>query len=634
MTSEELNALAKSIAEADRAYYNPGHSIMSDQEYDAKKALLKSSDPKHPLFEKIGEKPSSLWKKASHTIAMGSLEKVNTQEEFLAWAAKFPGAVFIQEPKLDGLSLSIDYENGKFVRAITRGDGIEGEVISANVRKMSGFIETLHFSQNNLDMPESSGYTGSVRCEILLPIADLDRINSILADDDKYANCRNAASGISRGLDGDFCQYLILVYYDIIMDKNEDDKIRILKNHLFQTAMSVTGGVEQMITGFNQMAENRNNMPVKIDGVVIKVNSYKIQKEAGELNGRPRAQIAWKFDPPGAATYLRGVTPEVGRTGVVTPVGFVDPIEIDGSVIRRVTLHNYEEISRLGVGIDDMVMLVKRGEIIPKIESVIEHKNQPILVPTICPVCQTPLTGDRVRLYCPSDICPAKNHSRIMNWIKVTGIDNFGEATLLALGEKGTVTCIKDIYKLKKDDIASLPGYGDKSAEKILASIGASESMELPVFLSAVGIPGLSTKTAQDLVDNFHTMEGIFSAKVEDLVKVRGYSDISATQIVEGLAKFRKEIEELLEVIKLKTVPQQAGVLAGKSFCFTGAMSQGRSYYQKLVAANGGKNDSSVTKTTTYLCCNEDEGSSKSQKAKQYGVKIITEQDFIAMIGK
>lgn len=382
MLAEELNALAKSIADADRAYYNTGHEVMTDQEYDAKKALLKSADPNHPLFEKIGEKPSSLWKKASHTIAMGSLDKCNTQEEFLAWAAKFPGVMFIQEPKLDGLSLSIDYQDGKFVRAVTRGDGFEGENISANVRKMSGFIENLQFSQNNQDTMSGSmsGYTGSVRCEILLPVEELNRINSTLADDDKYANCRNAAAGISRGLDGKFCQYLTLIYYDIILDKNEDDKILILKGHLFQVPQSVTGDSTRMIAAYNQMAENRNNMAVKIDGVVIKVNSYEVQKAAGELNGRPKGQIAWKFDPPGAVTILNSISWEIGRTGVVTPLGHVNPVEIDGSVVSNVSLHNIAQIKKLGLDIGDMIMLVKAGDIIPFVVKVID----PIY---ICPEC-------------------------------------------------------------------------------------------------------------------------------------------------------------------------------------------------------------------------------------------------------
>lgn len=624
--NQNSNDIAKKIVEADRAYHNTGHTILTDQEYDSLKALLKQLDPDHPLFSKVGDLPkSSLWKKAHHQIPMGSLEKVNTVDEFTSWTSKFPDEKLILEPKLDGLSLSLVYEDGKFVQAITRGDGSVGEDISVNVRNMKNF-------QDNLKQK----FTGSLRCEIILPVAYLDKINSILPESDRYENCRNAASGISRRLDGRFTQYLQLLFYDIQREEDvlvgEEEKINFLRSLGFETVVYSIGDKTAMITSYNQLKDAREKLPYRIDGSVIKINSTIKQRNLGETNGRPKGQIAWKFDPPGSATILISVSWEVGRTGVVTPIGHVDPVAIDGSTIRNVTLHNIAEIERLGVGVGDLVMVIKANDIIPKITTVIESKGAKIEIPTRCPSCGSIVDNDGIRLLCKSDTCTAKNHFRIMNWIKITGIDNFGESTLSTLENLGRVRSIKDIYSLQVSDLSTLGGYGDKSATKIIQNIQKTSSLPLDKFLAGIGIPSLSIKTALDLVLNFKTIEAILGISVDDLKKIKGYSDISSNLIVSGLKNFSEEITGLLSVIKV-TDKASGGKLSGMSFCFTGTMDKPRPYYQEVVQKLGGKNDSTVTKTTTYLVCNENKGSAKSQKAEKFGVKIITEQEFLNIVG-
>jgi DNA ligase (NAD+) len=375
-----LNEIIKKIIEADAIYYNRGSPLqefikpISDQEYDGLKELVRQLDPNHPILVKIGDTPkASLWEKASHQIPMGSLDKVNTEEEFRTWISKSTQGKLILEPKLDGLSLSMVYEEGLFQQAITRGDGIEGEDISANVRRMKNFKERLNKNYEN-------EFSGSFRCEILLPVEYLEKINSVLPESDKYENCRNAAAGISRRLDGRFSQYLQLLFYDVDVVGDEEIKIKLIRSLGLETVVYSVGDSDDMIKAYNQLKEARDKLPFKIDGSVIKINSWEKQSELGNRSGRPKGQIAWKFDPPGSATILQSVTFEVGRTGVVTPLGHVDPVFIDGSTISNVTLHNIAEIERLGVGIGDLVMLCKMNDVIPKITSFIEPCYE-------CPEC-------------------------------------------------------------------------------------------------------------------------------------------------------------------------------------------------------------------------------------------------------
>jgi DNA ligase (NAD+) len=384
MNQEKINQAVQKLIQADEAYYNTGHSTMEDQEYDSLRAFVKQNDPDHPYFDRVGNKPSSLWKKATHEIPMGSLEKVHTEEDFLKWAGKFgEDEVFISQPKVDGLSLEQLFDQGQFVQAITRGDGQVGEDITPNVALMSGF-RTPELNVNEVMHPEidlKGPY--STRCEVILPKKDLERINSTITEKkDQYKNCRNASSGISRRLDGKFCKYLALKYYDILLSTplDENEKMDILKGMLLPTVPYYVGNGGHMVTLYNKLKGMRESLPYGIDGMVIKINSWKKQQELGVVKGRPKGQIAWKFDPPSAATLLLSVTWEVGRTGVITPLGHVEPVEIDGSLISKVTLHNIAQIRKLGIGIDDTIMLLKAGDIIPFVEKVID----PIY---ICPEC-------------------------------------------------------------------------------------------------------------------------------------------------------------------------------------------------------------------------------------------------------
>lgn len=630
MNQIELNEIAKKINEANKSYYNTGYTTMSDQEYDALKELLKFHSPNHPIFEQVGEKVSSNWEKAEHEIFMGSLEKVHTEDEFLKWAEKFKDEEFIIQPKYDGLSLETKYDNGSFVQAITRGDGYIGEDISNNVKKMSGFKEEFESILVNQDQ-----LTFTARCEVILCKSELNNINSIIEEDKVYKNCRNAASGISRRLDGRYCKYLKLFYYDILTPEpmNEDEKIELLKKLLLESVPYSVGNIKKMVDSYNKFKAGRDRLPYGIDGMVIKINSWKKQQELGVVNNRPKGQIAWKFDPPGAATILTRVTPEVGRTGVITPLGHVDPVEIDGSIISKVTLHNYDEIKRLEVGLGDLVMLVKKGDIIPKIISVIDHKNIPIDIPDKCPVCNGNVVNDGVKLFCVNESCIAKHFQRILNFIKTLKIDGFGDALAEKLFDLGKLKYLADVFDLKNEDIAEIDGWGEKSAQTIISNINnLKQSIDPIIFLASMGIPTLSISTAEDLWGKYGSIDKILEATVDDICTMKGYSQISATKIVSGLSEWAPQILRVLSYVKLKDKTQ--GKLSGMSFCFTGEMSNPRPFFQNIVSKHGGKNDSSVTKNTTYLVCNENKGSSKYKKAEQYNTKIINENQFMKMVGE
>jgi DNA ligase (NAD+) len=352
----------------------------------------------------------------------------------------------------------------------------------------------------------------------------------------------------------------------------------------------------------------------------------------GSVGGRPKSQIAWKFDPPGAATTFLHETWDVGRTGVITPLAHLEPVKIAGSTITKATLHNVAQIKSLGIGRGDLVMLLKAGDIIPYIDEVIDHKGTPIVIPTHCPSCQSELDNDGIRLFCRNNDCPGQTFYRIMNWIKVTKIDDFGEALARKLQEIGKFARIEDLYNLSINDISSIGGWGDASADKIVDNISNSKKLKPEVFLSAIGIPGISTRTAEELLKAFGTIQSLLGATVEEIAKLHGYSDVSATKIVSGLKKYHDEILGLLKRIDIST-QETGGKLDGLSFCFTGALSQPRSYYQNIVTENGGRNLSGVTKDLKYLVCNADEGSSKSLKAAKLGTKVINEQEFLALVG-
>lgn len=616
-----INEIVELLMKARQPYYGGDTPIMTDAEYDALENMLKQMDPDHPFFETIGSHQlSKLWKSAAHKIFMGSLEKDHEEADIRKWASKF-NEKFMLQYKLDGLSVSLNYQDSMFINGITRGeDGVVGEDIGENIRLMRGF-------QNYI--PE---FTGSLRAEIIMDKDSLERINKVIPEEKNgYSNPRNAASGISRRLDGVFCRYLQLIFYDITENIDEHLKIAKIDSFGLITPYCYIGDIDGIVQEFNNLKQIRESLPYDIDGVVIKVDSIEAQKRYGVINNRPRAQRAWKFEAPQAVTTIISCDWDVGRTGIVTPVANIEPVEIAGSIIRKSTLHNIAEIKRLGIGCGDLVMLEKRGDIIPKISKVIKHVGLDLEIPERCPSCGSTVTNDGTVLRCENDFCPKKNLNRIRNWIKVTKIESLGDSLTDVLNLSGKLNGISDLYRLQRTDISLLEGWGNSSADKIIDNINKTRQLSPEIFLAGIGIPSISDKTSKELLKNFGSIEELFTKTVEDIKKIKGFSDISATTIVDGLKKYKEEINDLLIYIKLITEVNK-GRLYGLSFCFTGSMAHPRAHYETTVKDLGGDICSSVTKDLSYLVCNENKGSSKSLKAEKYGVKVITEEEFFKLI--
>lgn len=634
------NKITELIKKANEAYYDGDDPIMSDKEYDGLKEKLREINPSHPLLKQVGNFPQhDSWKKASHQMPMGSLNNVFNEEEFRKWASKFPpGTRFTAQPKLDGASLEIIYEEGKLQQAITRGDGIKGEDITRNVLRMGNVLQKL----------ESESYSGSVRGEILISKDDFEDINRKLPEKEQYSNPRNAAAGICRRLDGKFSSKIMFLPYDMtykvleefgVEDQEDEDlKLEVLKSLGFKKPLQVVGNTDKMVEAYTEIGKRRDQYPFNIDGVVIKVCSGKTQKEQGNVNNRPKAQIAWKFDPPGGVTTFKEETWDVGRTGVITPLAWLEPLEIDGSIISKATLHNLDEIERLGIGRGDTVMVVKSGDIIPKITRVIEHRGKPMEFPSQCPGCGGSVVREGPMLKCVNDECVRRGFHRVMNWIKATGIDELGESLIKDLFERGSLpNGISSIYELTINHIVELDGWGEKSARVILENINKTRTLSPEVFLTALGITSMSEKKAKELVSHFGDIQSILEALedshnfVESLAGRKGFGKTSAEKICKGLIKLKGEISSLRSYIDIKeSGPKKDGVL---SFCITGSMSKPKSYYKDLIEKKGWIYSSSLTKDVTFLVCNEDKGSSKTQKAKKYGTEIIDEKKLIGMLG-
>ena len=369
----EINAIVEKMVKAREAYYNTGASVMSDQEYDALEATIAQHDPDNPILEKVGHTPSTTWEKAPHQLPMGSLEKCHSELEFKKWAKKYKDHLMIMQLKLDGSSVSLDYVQGYFEKAMVRGDGIEGENIGVNVRLMKNFKDVIQDSEMRTNI--------SVRAEMLLSKEDFERINLSLPEKDRYSNPRNAVAGICRRLDGLYCKHIQLIYYDVNLPVDEDKKLELLTSWgmAIPTPHKI-GTLDDIIKAFEKFKIVRPSLKFDIDGVVVKVCSNAVQQAEGSVRNRPKAQRAWKFDPPGAITTLLKVTWDVGRTGIITPRAWVEPVEIEGSVIKKSTLHNIAQIKKLSIGIGDMIMIVKAGDIIPFVVKVVD----PIY---ICPEC-------------------------------------------------------------------------------------------------------------------------------------------------------------------------------------------------------------------------------------------------------
>ncbi|MBQ2356112.1 MAG: NAD-dependent DNA ligase LigA [Treponema sp.] len=638
--AKRIAELEKLIVKYQKSYYN-GEGEISDAEFDSLWDELKLLDPQNPILHKVGA-DSGNFEKAPHVMPMGSQEKAANPEQFLSWAQKHKYDEYLVEYKLDGASLELQYNGGILVRAVTRGDGSTGDVITANALKMDGVKKELYDADGKL-----SGFTGGVRGEVIMKRSVHKKYFS-----DK-ANCRNAANGLMKRKDGSGSEHLTLIAYDVWATqgeqpyKDEEEKLAWLKKYGFNTVvLKICSNADQVIEYRAKVMEERKNLDYDIDGLVIKERAV---NHEDALRARPDRQIAFKFSLEEAVSVVRKV--EWNESGATyTPVAVFDAVDLNGTSVQRASLANPNTIAALGLQIGSHVIVVKRGEIIPKIESVVPQEDKsektfPVELPVKCETCGSTLVNEGTRLYCPNKSCSKRILHQLLKWVSVADIRDLGDTLVRSLFADKVLNSISDIYKL---DEAVLKPYflGQESlgnekeslgAKKVALSIQSHRKLSLAKFIAGFDIEGIGETVVEKLLDaGYDTLEKLFAASQEEIAGVYGFAKVMAQILVQGLLENKDEMEFL---VKSGTIEVEQGIkqgsLTGKSFCFTGELTtMKRADAQALVKQKGGSVKTSVVKGLSYLVTNDtSSGSSKNVKAAQLGIPVINEQEFLALIG-
>lgn len=638
-----VKELETTIRKHRQLYYNePDKVEITDGEFDALVDTLKDLDPNSPVLDEVGA-PLPFGTKFKHKFPMVSLEKVNTIEEFEKWvelnnALLGKGSGFIDlalSLKLDGVSFSILYKDGKFLRAATRGDGFEGEIISEHVKKMQNFKEVLPIK-----------YSGilEIRGEMILT-KDLfkKRFSKETQGEKGMKNARNAVSGLAKRHDLIGCEHIKLLYFEIIGPyfKKEFDKIKYFKEKLgLDTVPTFHVTVDKVKQVVPEFIAKREGLPYEIDGLVLKVDDL---KRAKALDGdriaaghNPRSQVAFKFESEKKVTTLLNIEWSLGARGHVTPVAILKPTEFFGVTVQRASLSNIAEIYRLGLMIGDDVLVERANDVIPKVLKVLKKgKGRHLEMPTNCPECDSVLdVGDKF-LSCLNQDCLGKAAGSIKTWVKNLGIKELGTTFITAITEKGIANSISDLYSLKIADLVdNIERYGEKSATKVLKNLHAKKEMPLNVFLGSVGIKDCSRSTFKLLVEaGIDTLEKMLAVEVIELLNIKGIAETTAIAIVEGLKRHKDEIVKLAEILTIvEGQKKTGGVLGGKSFQVTGTLPIGRKDWKALVEQNGGE-VKSVSKKLDYLVTDDPtSGKNKITKALKLGIKVIDYDEFMELI--
>ena len=595
---KELETLIKKYQDS---YYN-GEAEISDAEFDSLWDELKLLDPENSILHKVGA-DSGNFNKVNHIMPMGSQEKAANPEQFYSWAKKHIYDSYLVEYKLDGASLELQYKNGKLQCAVTRGDGVIGDDITTNAKKMNGVMIAITKHGVPVD------FTGGIRGEVIMTH---DVHKNYFAD---KANCRNAANGLMKRKDGSGSEYLKLIVYDALATEglspfsNEQEKIQWLKDCGFNTVeVKICNTPEAVVEYRSSVMDIRKNLDFDIDGLVIKENV--IDKEDAKRT-RPDKQIAFKFSLEEAISVLREVEWSING-GTYTPVAIFDEVELNGTTVQRASLANPDTMKNLGIKIGSKVVVVKRGEIIPKIESVLHDetcKESEIVIPSNCETCGTSLINEGTRLYCPNKNCSKRVLHQLLKWVQVVDIRDLGETLVNSLFEKKVVQSISDIYKLTVETLT--PFFLNEEsiaaekkslgAEKVIKSIENHKNISLEAFVAGFDIEGIGETTVEKLVAaGFNSLEKLLNASVDEIATVYGFAEIMAKTFVYGLKENAEEMKNLSSIY-VNIIKKEAGALSGKSFCFTGELvTMKRADAENLVKNAGGSCKSSVTKDSLW----------------------------------
>src|SRR5713226_2566354 len=657
---KKIEALREKIRHHEYRYYVLDAPEISDADFDKLMNGLKRLEAEHPQLitpdsptQRVGGKPREGFVKAKHSSPMLSLDNAYSEEELRDWERRVHELTgrtdleYMCELKLDGMSLALRYSDGRLERGITRGDGSVGEDVTLNVRTVRSV--PLSISKDKL---KKAGMPADfeVRGEMLMPLAAFRKLNEERERQGLavFANPRNFTAGTVRQLEPsitaqrrmDYFAYMLLqdgrTYFDRqskAMDALELVGFKVNPNR------KLAKNLDEVWKFIQSWEGKRESLPYEIDGIVVKVDQTAWQRELGFTGKAPRWAIAYKYAARGAVTQIEDIVPQVGRTGKLTPVAWLKPVPIGGTTVSRATLHNMDEIERLGVKIGDWVEVERGGDVIPKVTRVIDDKDHPrghksFRMPEKCPVCggHVVRTEGEVDHRCVNQKCPAKLRETILHFASrgVMNIDGMGDALVTQLTDRGMVKDVADIYKVTKDDLLKLERMGDKSAQNVLDEIERSKKLPLERVIYGLGIRFVGERTAQFLAEHFGEMDDLVKASEEELQQVEEVGPRIAKSIVEFFAepKNRELVDELRAAgLTFRGKKKERGTkLAGKTFVLTGTLANyTRDEAKKMIEDAGGKVTGSVSKKTDYVVAGADAGS-KLDKAKELGVVVIDEK--------
>lgn len=652
---EELEKLRKEIEYHNKLYYEKDEPEISDYEYDKLTQRLREIEREHPELitknsptQKVGGKTKNIFTQVVHDVQMQSLQDVFSLQDVEEFVDKVKDEFqdktqFCVETKIDGLSISLEYENGILVRGSTRGDGFVGEDVTENIKMIKDIPTKL-----------TTNDTIEVRGEVYLPRKEFEKINEDLLAQNKQqlSNPRNAAAGTLRQLDSELVKsrnlsvFIFNVQKGGKFSKHSESLDYLDKAGLKTIALRfICSNKEEVIDAINKIGKMRDELEYDIDGAVVKVDNLLIRQEMGKTVKVPKWAVAYKYPPEQRETKVHDIVLQVGRTGQVTPVVILEPVRVAGSIISKTTLHNFDFMKEKDIRIGDKVIIQKAGDVIPEVDKVLVEKRtgeeKKFEIPKVCPVCGEELEKEEeeVALRCTNSECPAQTYRSITHFVSrdCMDISGLGDAIVETLIEKGLLKDITDIYTLKFEDFYGLEGFKEKSSQNLIDAIESSKNNSLDKLLFGLGIRHIGKKASRILAENYEDIYKIAEATIDELNSLNDFGNIMAESVFEFFNKEKtKEIIGKLDKlgVNIKGIKSEkkSQLLLGKTICITGSFDNySRDDIVKMVEENSGKSSTSVSKKTNYLIVGEAAGS-KLNKAQELGVEILTLEDFLNML--
>ncbi|MDM1046582.1 NAD-dependent DNA ligase LigA [Myroides sp. 1354] len=660
----KIEALRKELNEHNYNYYVLDNATISDFEFDQKLKELEALEQKHPEFfdadsptQRVGGTITKNFETIVHRNRMYSLDNSYSQEDLLDWEKRIQKVLgdvpmeYTCELKYDGASISITYEDGVLVRAVTRGDGVQGDDVTNNIKT----IKSVPIRLKGTDYPKSF----DIRGEIVLPFAGFERMNEELIEigEQPYANPRNTASGSLKLQDSAEvakrpleCLLYNLTGSDLGFETQYEGLEKARQwGFKVPTVSKLAKSMDEVLAFIAHWDVHRHELPYETDGVVVKVNSLHDQEELGFTAKSPRWAIAYKFKAEQGETLLESIVYQVGRTGAITPVANLAPVQLAGTTVRRASLHNADQIAKLDIRVGDYVYVEKGGEIIPKIvgvnTAVRTADSQPTVYITTCPECDTPLKRNKgeAQHYCPNVYgCPPQIAGRIQHFIsrKAMDIEGLGEETVVLLYKNGLVKDYADLYELKKEDVLPLERMAEKSADNLIKGIEASKAIPFERVLYALGIRFVGETVAKKLANHYKSIDALAVAPMLEMMMVDEIGERIAQSVIDFFSNdINKQTIERLKAYGVQMVLEEkestvvSDLLKGKTIVVSGVFTQvSRDELKQMIEDHGGKNGSSISSKTDYVVAGDKMGPSKLEKANQLGVTILTEEAFLTMI--